>query len=238
MPTAAQVSFEGLDLNECQVLWAHFEHPPGMRTWDLPPGWGEPTFSRYEYFYFECERIAWGPNEPSSVRMIVGGPFLSGAPRDCIPNNFQQGVLVVEFYLDDAGVADLLAHDLGIPANGATVSLDRNTVLNLSTDSLRWAPVGAESSAISYRYWNEPDREYQSLWRFLWYNNTSLSALDFQVDEWELTLNEVLVHGKFESPSPLAKQPITERLGGGSFVPQFSAHGEVTTWPNHECKPA
>lgn len=236
LPRGPSVNFTGFDMSGCDVIWGTFDYPLGVRPWDLPSTWGETYLNRYKYLSFQCERISWGPHEPGPVHFLVGGPDASGAPRNCDSTDWQENIIITEFYIDDPNLGGLLAADFGWPVLAADVSYQRDTNGNLTEDTLTWQPQPGDTSTMVFNYPRIPDDEGHESWRFLWYNATTMSALDMEVTRWDVNPDVTVSYGWFGDPSPLAQSPMSQRPGGGGSAHKFSAQGEVTTWPNHECK--
>ncbi len=240
-PTRATITVpaphESIDFSNCEYVELGQFWGPLPTTWDRPPGWRDSIHTYLEYTYYECERFAWKHFERGPVRLMFEAEDLLENGYPCDPLGGVSGLyLVIRTYIDDAEIAVHWADAFHKPVLLTEFNLVESTAGAMMETRLEWSANGSAPSTLAFPHGAPRNSVDETTHRYLFFNDTSMTAMDLDVAFRQADPQGLYGLGHFEDPSPfagqLADQPVSPNRHTG-----LNGAGSFTTWNNHECKP-
>ncbi len=231
------VDLNGFDLTDCHIIEARHQVAPTMVSWPRPTSWPPSNYPSLDYFYLECERIAWGLHEKGPLRLVIEAEWLTGEMQQCTPPGIHHFFLINKVYVDGAEEVRLWRDELGWPAEAASISFQESLLGPVTEQTVTWEVIKGSPSQFVTRFLDDGDNQVDENWRWLWFNDTAMNAIDLATSFPYTSTGLTVTTARYEEPSPLAAEPSVDRPVFGYMYRDLNATGGVSTWDNHECSP-
>ncbi len=221
-----------LDLTHCEYAILSTLYGP-QPTWPRPPGWPEPERPLFSYHYFDCTRVAWGLFERGPIRIMLVGDNFGIQDLPC-EEGFHDVLLALIMFVDDSEFANAFQEELGLPVMLAAMSLVDANVGGVNQTTVKWIVEGYDESSAVLHHYLPRDHVDETMSRFVWFNETSMTGLDFILTYNSPSFPPGLAAAHVSEP-PL-NEPVADHVLGAQRRHNLNASGEITTWNNFDCR--
>jgi len=212
---------ESLNLTGCTGVAGSTPLLPDAASPARPPAGWEPKptgTSAVGVMAFRCERIGWGAFERGPVGLVADLHGRFAAPERCLAG-LEPGAgprLLVRLVVDDAGLADALVREFGLPAEPGAVAVGQTSSGALTRTTWTWSVAGGPSSELAFD--SEDGDASAAPVRLLW-----TTGEDAGVGAMDLTPSQASLPSV--GAGHMAEPMLGAKMAGGAFL------GGVSPWP-------
>ncbi len=228
-----------MDINECTARGIGLNYPVDLAPRQRPEGWPAPTLiSAFGLELYQCERFAWNGFERGPVVLLLEGETILESVPQCTTPNTNSELLVHQAFANDLQLVDALRTDLGLNIRLAAFDWHSGNGGVANPEAIEWSVDGGGASRVDLAYLARPGpAEHQLRPRYLWFNETSMTAWDLELTYLAPEVPVTAGVGRFSAPMTWAERGHEVLPLGVNIWKTAEGPGTVTTWDNHFCEP-